>query len=76
MSQITQVKEKLLAEIEVLPEHRLPEVLDFVAFLRHQDQQAVAKTAPSSSRDPFQEYIGGVAHGALAQDIDQELYES
>lgn len=76
MNQITQVKEKLLAEIEVLPEHRLPEVLDFVAFLRHQDQEATGETAASSSRDPFQEYIGGVEHGALARDIDQELYES
>lgn len=76
MIQITQVKEKLLLEIEDLPEHRLPEVLDFVAFLRHQDQKATDKTPASSSRDPFQEYIGGVEHGALASDIDQELYES
>lgn len=76
MSEIIRVKEKLLAEIEVLPEQRLPEVLDFVAFLRHQEDVRLGTLATGPSRDPLLEYIGGIDHGSLARNIDQDLYES
>lgn len=72
------LKQKLLAEIEQLPDYRLQEVLDFVRFLRWQTRQPseenIHNHKPDEADDPMLRFIGGVAHGSLAQNIDAELY--
>ena len=77
MSTGSMLKEQLTRELARLPEERLHEVLRFVEFLLHQEQQARAETLPQErdpAQDPILQYSGGVAHGSLARNIDQELY--
>jgi hypothetical protein len=71
------LKQQLLAEIDRLPEDKLPELLNFVRFLEW--QQPSTNTPQSTDKldpmqDPILRFIGGVSHGALAQAIDEELY--
>ena len=69
--------EQLVRELARLPEERLHEVLHFVESLLRQEQQARADTLPQErdpAQDPLLQYSGGVAHGSLAHNIDQELY--
>src|SRR5262249_22505408 len=71
------LKEQLVRELARLPEERLPEVLHFVESLLRQEQQARVDTLMPEhdpAHDPLLQYSGGVAHGSLARDIDQELY--
>ena len=73
------IKQKLLAEIEKLPEYRLLAVLDFVTFLQWQQGDrstgSQAQNGPlDPKKDPLLRYIGGVSHGSLTQAIDEELY--
>jgi len=77
MSTGSMLKEQLTRELARLPEERLHEVLHFVESLLHQEQQARAETLPQErdpAQDPILQYSGGVAHGSLARNIDQELY--
>lgn len=67
---LLEVKQQLLVELDTLPEHRLPELLTFVKFLQHQE----TKIVPQTEDDPLSLFIGGVEHGALAQQIDEDLY--
>jgi hypothetical protein len=73
---VMEVKQKLLSDIEQLPEYRLPEVLSFVDFLLSQAQRYTPIETQSRlpENNPLFEFIGGVTHGALAKDIDKELY--
>ena len=70
-------KEQLVQELARLPEERLQEVLHFVESLLRQEQQARAETLLQEhdpAQDPILQYSGGVAHGSLARNIDEELY--
>ena len=71
MSSQETLKQELFREIEKLPEYRLQTVLSFVHFLLAQQK---SEGEPDSHQDPILEFIGGVSHGTLAQDIDEELY--
>ena len=78
MTRAQMLKQKLLVEIEKLPEHRLQEVLDFVSFLSQKscyspEYQEQGKEL-DTEKDPILQFIGGVSHGSLAQGIDEELY--
>lgn len=74
MNQLVQpVKQRLLMEIEALPEDRLPEVLNFVHFLRYQENQLPIAETVATEGNPLLAYIGGVEHGALAQQIDEDV---
>jgi hypothetical protein len=71
------IRERLLSTLEALPESRLEELLDFVEFLltrEHRKNKPTREVDFDPAQDPILEYIGGVAHGSLAQDIDRELY--
>ena len=70
-------KEKLLSEIETLPDHRIAEVLDYIHFLQYQERHLLSDTAipvTIADIDPLRQFIGGVEHGWLAQNIDEEIY--
>ena len=70
-----EIKERLFTTIEAIPESKLGEVLDFMEFLlvkeRHKKK---GKFDLEPGKDPILEFIGGVSHGSLAKDIDNELY--
>jgi len=73
------LKDRLIQEIEKLPEDRLREALDFVGYLRAREDADTARKLPHNldpKKDPLLKFIGGVSHGALAKDIDEELYGS
>ena len=77
MSTVSMLKEQLTRELARLPEERLHEVLHFVESLLLQEQQARTETLLQErdpAQDPILRYSGGVAHGSLARNIDQELY--
>lgn len=77
MSTGSMLKEQLVRELARLPEERLHEVLHFVESLLRQEQQVRAETLlqeRDAAPDPLLQYSGGVAHGSLARNIDQELY--
>lgn len=71
------LRQALIIEAEKLPEDYLQEALDFVRFLlskrTHKVTQRQEKTL-DTDKNPLQEFIGGISHGALAQNIDEELY--
>ena len=67
----TKIKEKLLATIEEVPESKLGELLDFLEFILEKERHKEKGTIDlESGNDPILEYIGGVAHGSLAEDVD------
>ncbi len=71
----TQIKERLLATVEKLPEGKLGEVLDFLEFILEKEHSGqVTKNGLEPAKDPILDYIGGVDHGSLAGGIDDELY--
>jgi hypothetical protein len=78
MTSAQMLKQKLLVEIEKLPEYRLQEVLDFVSFLsqksRYSPKYQEQGKELDTEEDPILQFIGGVSHGSLAQGIDEELY--
>ena len=73
------LKERLIREIEKLPEDRLREALDFVGYLRTREENGAATKSLEGldlDKDPLLKFIGGVSHGSLAKEIDEELYGS
>lgn len=70
-----EIKERLYTTIEEIPESKLGEVLDFMEFLLKKDRHSTQKRFDLDPLgDPILEFIGGVSHGSLAKDIDNELY--
>jgi hypothetical protein len=77
MSTESMLKEQLVRKLARLPEERLHEVLHFVESLLRQEQQTRVETLLQErhpAQGPLLQYSGGVAHGSLARNIDQELY--
>ena len=76
MNDLQELKGKLIEEINHLPEDKLQEVLNFVDLLLSQEpaRGAEAEMGLEPAQDPLLKFIGGVAHGSLAKDLDQELY--
>jgi hypothetical protein len=73
------IKQKIISEMENLPEQKLQEVLDFVSFLLFKEinhipssQKFISKLNPQDN--PLLKFIGSISHGSLAQNIDEELY--
>lgn len=71
------LKAEIDRELDKLPEDKLREVLSFVEQLLNgkgeQDSHREASPLPLED-DPILKFIGGVSHGGLAQNIDDELY--
>jgi len=73
------LKQELQIKLEQLPATKLQEVFDFVNFLLFQQThskttQQVEIPVLNPEHDPLLEFIGAVSHGALAQNIDEEVY--
>ena len=78
MKSLENVKEELQRGIEKLPEHKIPEVLQFVNFLLYSQEQFFSKSWEKREvfreSDPLANFIGAIECGSLAQNIDAELY--
>lgn len=68
-------KQALLKAIEQLPEQQLIEVLQYVQHLSL-TQKSTLPIELNRVVDPLAEFIGAVSHGALAANLDDELYGS
>ncbi len=70
-----EIKERLITAIEEIPESKLGELFDFMEFLLEKERRNSKKRFDlDPGKDPILEFIGGVSHDSLAQDIDSELY--
>lgn len=73
------VKKEILSQIDMLPDEKVSELLDFSRFLLY--QQRIKKRCvpdrevPTVAEDPMDRFIGGIEHGSLARHVDKELYE-
>ena len=67
-------KVKILEALDTLPEERQREVLDYVESLRSREEAETNEEERDPEENPLLDFIGGVEHGSLAQDIDEELY--
>ena len=67
-------KVKILEALDALPEERQREVLDYVESLRSREEAETNEEERDPEETPLLDFIGGVEHGSLAQDIDEELY--
>lgn len=71
----TQVlKLQLLQNIINLPNDRLQKVFDFVKSLLSRKGKFSSNEEYPVGRDPILDLIGLVSHGALAANINEELY--
>ena len=67
-------KQQIAEALDALPEERQREVLDYVESLRSREEAETNEEERDPEENPLLDFIGGVEHGALAQDIDEELY--
>jgi len=67
-------KERLFTVIEQLSEEATEELLDFTESLIAREKTGKSRPKSAQEKDPILEYIGGVSHGMLAKNIDDELY--
>ena len=67
-------KQQIAEALDALPEERQREVLDYVESLRSQEEAETNEEERDPEENPLLDFIGGVEHGSLAQDIDEELY--
>jgi len=73
------LKDRLIEELEKLPEDRLCEALDFVEYLKGRGRRETVTGSLKDldpDQDPILKFIGGVSHGSLAHGLDEELYGS
>lgn len=74
MTETEALKNKIVQEISDLPAEKLGDVLTFVSKLGDEEKQSKGKPGGEPERDPILKFIGGVSHGSLAHEIDDELY--
>jgi len=68
------IKERLFTVIEQLSERATKQTLDFTESLLARERIKKSEPKSGSKNNPILEYIGGVSHGTLAKNIDNELY--
>lgn len=71
------LKERLIQEIEKLPEDRLREALDFLGYLRTREKNGAATKSPKElnpQKDPILELVGIADVKPFSQNIDEQLY--
>ena len=71
---MSNTKAEILEALDALPEERQREVLDYVESLRSREEAETNEEERDPKENPLLDFIGGVEHGSLAQDIDEELY--
>ena len=67
-----EIKQRLLTTIEAIPESKLGEIMEFLLAKERHKKNGKLDLEPD--KDPILEFIGGVSHGTLAKDIDNDLY--
>ncbi|MCI0661242.1 MAG: hypothetical protein L0220_09240 [Acidobacteria bacterium] len=68
------LKLQLVEVILNLPDDKLQKVSDFMKSLLTQNGSGTEGVEYPPGRDPLLDYIGGLSHGSLSANIDNELY--
>ncbi len=71
------LKEKLIEQLDKLPEDRVREVLDFVGYLLASERRGLPSGTQDQldpKEDPLLEFIGMTNVETFSQEIDRELY--
>ena len=74
MNNTQTLKVRLVMDIVNLPNDKLQKVYDFLKSLLGRDGNSSPAEEYPSGHDPILDLIGLVSHGALAANIDDELY--
>jgi len=73
MTRVQSLKNELEQHIQYLSEERLNHLVNYAKLLSQQEKIADRYTHVTQKKY-IEEYIGGISHGSLAKDIDNELY--
>ncbi len=71
------LKDKLIEQLDRLPEDRVREVLDFVGYLLARERRGKPSGAPDQrdpKGDPLSEFIGMADVEPFSQELDRDLY--
>lgn len=68
------LKLQLAQEVGDLSDDQLQKVHDFVISLLNTNGKAASTHESPSGHDPLLDYIGGVSHGSLSANLDEDLY--
>jgi len=68
------IKNEINGCISRMPEHQLIHVLHYIRFMLSDQSHKPDDITAGKEKTFIREYIGGVSHGSLAADIDEELY--
>lgn len=64
------LKQEIIHRIQGFSEEQLRQIMDYIEMLGYKPQSPLLQ----NGKIFLNEYIGGVSHGRLAEDIDKELY--
>lgn len=64
------LKQEIMLRIRDFSEEQLRQILDYITMLNYHSQSSEQQ----NSKKFLDEYIGGVSHGMLAEDIDRSVY--
>jgi len=70
---MTVLQAQLVKKCRKLPEEKVREILDFAEFLLSKSGATRRRNVGGKNRS-LRAFVGGVRHGALAREIDDELY--
>jgi len=68
------IKNEISGCISGMSEHQLIHVLNYIRFMLSEPSHKPDDITVRKEKTFIREYIGGVSHGSLAADIDEELY--
>lgn len=70
MADTDALKKELMLRIQGFSEEQFRQILDYINMLDYNSQSSERQ----NSKKFLNEYIGGVSHGMLAEDVDKSLY--
>ena len=71
---MTALQVQLAEKCRKMPKEQMREILDFAEFLLSKSSTA-RRTRRGPVNRSLRAFVGGVRHGALARDIDDDLYD-
>lgn len=74
MTSTEALKQEIISRIQGFSEEQLRQITDYINMLGYKPQSPSLQKAGVNNYSPLHEYIGGISHGKLAEDIDKELY--
>lgn len=74
MTNTQMLRAELVNEINSLPDEKLPKALDLLKSLLGSNGVSTQPNPIKTNHNPLLGYIGGVSHGSLSANLDEDLY--